>query len=297
MRRIRPAFIDTPQPSTRYPMEVSFVKLSGAGNDFVGVNNLDGALGTTDQFALARSLCDRHFGIGADGLLVLEPSTKADFRMMYYNADGSYGGMCGNGGRCAALYARSLGMSQDPLRFEALDYIYEAEFLEEGIKVRMKDPVDVCRNISVQLPDGKRTVHAIDTGSPHVVLFVGDLPNIQVEDIGKQLREHVQFMPKGANVNFVQRLGDNSIAMRTYERGVEAETLACGTGSIASATISHLELGMNSPIRIRTWSRQWLTVRFKPAGDSITEVSLEGPATIVFRGTTFYDPAEKSLRS
>jgi len=278
-------------------MEVSFVKLTGAGNDFVGVNNLDGVLGTTDQHTLARCLCDRHFGIGADGLLVLERSPIADFRMMYYNADGSYGGMCGNGGRCAALYARSLGLTQQPMRFEALDYVYEAEFLADGINVHMKDPADIRRNIPVQLPDGKRTVHAIDTGSPHVVLFVGDLPNTQVVDVGKQLREHPQFLPKGTNVNFVQRLGDNSIAMRTYERGVEAETLACGTGSIASAAISHLELGMNSPIRIRTWSRQWLTVRFKPSGTSITDVSLEGPAAILFSGTTNYDPSEKSLRS
>jgi diaminopimelate epimerase len=278
-------------------MELSFVKLTGAGNDFVGVDNMHGELGAIDQHALAHAVCDRHFGIGADGLLVLEPSRSADFRMMYYNADGSLGGMCGNGGRCAAFYARTLGLKADPLRFEANDYVYEATFTASDVVcLKMKDPRGIVRNISVQLAGGPVTVHAIDTGSPHVVQFVPDLKNIPVTELGRTLREHERFAPEGANVNFVQRLEGNAIAMRTYERGVEAETLACGTGSIASSIIAHLELGLESPVRVRTWSGQWLHVRFTATRDGIIEVKLEGSAVIVFAGKTLYDPAAKTLR-
>jgi diaminopimelate epimerase len=274
-------------------MELHFVKLTGAGNDFVAVDNLHGALGSTDQGTLARTLCDRHFGIGADGLLVIESSDKADFRMMYYNADGSLGGMCGNGGRCAAFYARSLGLTAQPLRFEALDFVYQAEFVADTVRLSMKDPADIARSILVQLPDGPLTVHGIDTGSPHIVTFVKDLGGVSVDKMGRTLREHPRFAPKGTNVNFVQRLEDGGVAMRTYERGVEAETLACGTGSIASAVIAHLEFGLKPPIRVRTWSSQYLDVDFKSQGCQITDVKLQGPAVSVFAGTALYDPALK----
>ncbi|MBP1655521.1 MAG: dapF [Bacteroidetes bacterium] len=276
-------------------MELQFVKLTGAGNDFVGVDNMHGALGSIDQSALARAACDRHFGIGADGLLVLEPSQKADFRMMYYNADGSLGGMCGNGGRCAAFYARTLGRTEDPLRFEAVDYVYEATFPAEGVRLRMKNPRDITRNIPLRLTEGPVTVHAIDTGSPHVVQIVPDLRSVRVTELGKTLREHERFAPEGTNVNFVERLEGNAIAMRTYERGVEAETLACGTGSIASSVIAHLEFGIQPPVRVKTWSGQWLLVGFISTSGGISNVTLEGPAAIVFAGSTIYDPATKTL--
>ncbi|HSQ74813.1 MAG TPA: diaminopimelate epimerase, partial [Bacteroidota bacterium] len=273
-------------------MELHFVKLTGAGNDFVGVNNLNNTLGDVDRNALARAVCDRHFGIGGDGLLVIDRSDRADFRMMYYNADGSLGGMCGNGGRCAAFYARTLGLTAEPLRFEANDYVYEATFTATaGVCLKMKDPRGIVRNISVALTGGPVIVHAIDTGSPHVVQIVPDLTKVPVTELGRTLREHDRFTPEGTNVNFVQRLEGNAIAMRTYERGVEAETLACGTGSIASSIIAHLEVGLEPPVRVRTWSGQWLNVRFTVTPGGITEVRLEGPAVIVFAGRTLYDPA------
>lgn len=276
-------------------MKLHFVKLTGAGNDFVGVDNMHGVLGSIDQSTLAHAACDRHFGIGADGLLVIEPSQKADFRMMYYNADGSLGGMCGNGGRCAAFFARTLGLNADPLRFEAIDYVYEVTFPAEGVRLKMKNPRDITRNIPVPLTEGPVTVHAIDTGSPHVVQIVPDLRSVRVTELGKTLREHERFAPKGTNVNFVERLEGNAIAMRTYERGVEAETLACGTGSIASSIIAHLEFGIQPPVRVKTWSGQWLQVGFISTPGGIAEVTLEGPATIVFEGSTSYDPAAKKL--
>jgi len=277
-------------------MDLRFVKLTGAGNDFVGLNNLHDALGTTDRSALAQVLCDRHFGIGGDGLLIIDRSDRADFRMMYYNADGTYGGMCGNGGRCAALFARTLGLRSEPLRFEALDFIYEASFPSGGVELRMKNPRDIARNIRVNAAGTELTVHRIDTGSPHIVTFVTRLKDVRVTELGKTLREHERFAPQGTNVNFVERLDGNAIAMRTYERGVEAETLACGTGSIASSVIAHLELGLQPPVRVRTWSGQWLHVDFVATPSGITEVRLKGPATIVFEGNTLYDPAGKTLR-
>jgi diaminopimelate epimerase len=278
-------------------MELHFVKLTGAGNDFVAVDNLHGALGSTDQGALAHAVCDRHFGIGADGLLVIEPSDKADFRMMYYNADGSLGGMCGNGGRCAASYARSLGLTAHPLRFEALDFVYQAEFIGDTVRLSMKNPIDIVKGILLQLPGGPLTVHGIDTGSPHIVTFVKDLRTVPVDELGRTLREHARFAPKGTNVNFVQHLGDGEIAMRTYERGVEAETLACGTGSIASAVMAHLEFRLRPPIRVKTWSSQYLLVDFKSQEGRITDVKLQGPAIIVFTGKALYDTAMKVVRS
>jgi diaminopimelate epimerase len=276
-------------------MELSFAKLNGAGNDFVGLDNRDGMLGDTDKGALARVLCDRHFGVGADGIIILAPSTVGDVQMQYYNADGSAGGMCGNGGRCAAVFARAMGCSGDALRVEALGFVYRAEFTPHGVRLHMKNPVGIFRGIRVQISDVPHTVHAIDTGSPHIVQFVSDLPTVPVETTGRTLREHARFAPEGTNVNFVETLDTSLIAMRTYERGVEAETLACGTGSVASAVIAHLEYGLRPPIRVRTWSGEFLRVDFTSNGASITDVVLEGPAVIVFQGRLQYDPAKALL--
>ena len=277
-------------------MELHFTKLSGAGNDFVALDDRDGRLGNTDPGALARALCDRHLGIGADGLLILARSTVADVKMKYYNADGTYGGMCGNGGRCTVQYARLLGVPGDELTLEALDFVYRARFTAHGVRLHMKNPVGIVRGIRVATADGTHTVHAIDTGSPHIVCFVQDRTTVDVTGIGRALREHERFKPSGTNVNFVETLGTSALGMRTYERGVEAETLACGTGSVASAVIAHLEYGLRPPITIHTRSGDILRVDFKVNGTQITEVTLEGPAVNVFTGKTFYDPSNGSLR-
>ncbi len=277
-------------------MELAFTKLSGAGNDFVAIDDRDGQLAGIDRHALARSLCDRHRGIGADGILILAPSSIADVKMLYYNADGTDGGMCGNGGRCAAVYARMLGVPGTELTIEALDFVYRAEFTVHGVRLHMKDPVGIVRGIRVTAAGATYTVHRINTGSPHVVTFVQDLSLPDVEGVGRALREHERFAPEGTNVNFVETLDTSSLAMRTYERGVEAETLACGTGSVASAIIAHIEYGLRPPIRVRTHSGESLRVAFRSAGERITSVTLEGPAVTVFSGTTLYDPTNAQLR-
>lgn len=277
-------------------MELAFTKLSGAGNDFVAIDDRDGRLSAIDNHALARTLCDRHRGIGADGILVITPSRIADVKMLYYNADGTDGGMCGNGGRCAAVYARMLGLPGSELTIEALDYVYRAAFTVHGVRLHMKDPVGIVRGIRVSAGGATYTLHAVNTGSPHVVTFVQDVSVPDVEGIGRALREHERFSPEGTNVNFVETIDTSALSMRTYERGVEAETLACGTGSVASAVIAHLEYGLRPPIRVRTHSGESLRVDFKIVGPRITDVTLEGPAISVFSGRTLYDPVQVQLR-
>ncbi len=269
-------------------IEIPFTKLTGAGNDFVAINNIDGKL-QVDWTALARVTCDRHYGIGADGLLVLAPSSHADFTMLYYNADGSTGAMCGNGGRCCVLLARMSGIEHDDVTFEAFNYLYRASFTGSGIRVNMKDPERIRRGISVHLSAGRFLCHAINTGASHVVTFVDNLEEVDVHNIGREIRAHREFMPDGANVNFVQLLGPSEIAIRTYERGVEAETLACGTGSIASAIITALEKGASSPVTVLTRSAEHLRVGFVVEAQKIHSITLEGHARIVFTSHILFD--------
>jgi diaminopimelate epimerase len=275
-------------------LQVHFVKASGAGNDFVVLNNLDGQLGV-DQSALARALCSRHSGIGADGLLVLEPSAKADFKMRYFNADGSSGGMCGNGGRCIALAAWLSGLVGRRCRFEALDFVYEAIIEEGRVRLSMKDPRDFRPDIAVDVGGVSYMCHAIDTGAPHAVVFVPDIESIDVDSVGRSLRNAHAFHPEGTNVDFVRLTGGASIEMRTYERGVEAETLACGTGSIASAAVSCYLHGLRFPVDVHVRSGEILRINANAQGGPITNVILEGPAVILFQGKIQYDSTSRSI--
>lgn len=278
------------------PIEIPFTKLTGAGNDFVAVDNTQGRL-QVDWSAFAIAVCERHYGVGADGLLVLAPSTRADFTMLYYNADGSSGGMCGNGGRCCVLFARENGIEHDDISFEALGYLYKATFTGDGIRVAMKDPERVRRGILVHTTAGKFLCHAVNTGSPHVVTFVEDLEKVDVTATGRELRGHKEFMPEGTNVNFVKVIGKDSIAIRTYERGVEAETLACGTGSIASAVITAMERGAPSPVTVRTRSGEILRVGFAFDGEKTTSISLEGHTRIVFSSNILYNTLSNKIEA
>ena len=277
-------------------IEVPFTKLSGAGNDFVAVDNTRGQL-QVDWSAFAKAVCERHYGVGADGLLVLAPSRRADFTMLYYNADGSSGGMCGNGGRCCVLFARQNGIEHDDISFEALGYIYRATFTGDGIRVAMKNPERIRRGILVRATAGRFLCHAVNTGSPHVVTFVDDLESVDVITTGRELRGHSEFMPEGTNVNFVKVVGKDTIAIRTYERGVEAETLACGTGSIASAAIAAIERGAPSPVTVLTRSGEILRVGFTFDGQSLTSISLEGHAHIIFSSNILYNRISNKIEA
>ncbi len=270
-------------------MQIEFTKMTGAGNDFVVIDNRAGLVKNGPE--LSRIVCDRHFGIGGDGLLLLEKSTRADFRMMYYNADGSYGGMCGNGGRCIARYAYENGITGPQLSFEALEFVYKSAVEGNAVELSMKDPSKLRTGIMLPTSTGTVECNFVDTGSPHVVIMLSEdapgrpgLNSIDVVRIGKEIREHREFEPDGTNVNFVKPEGPNRLKIRTYERGVEAETLACGTGSIAAAVIA-AELGVaTEPIEVQVRSGSVLKVGFVRTEKGYEKVTLSGPAEFVFKG-------------
>ena len=267
---------------------ITFTKATGAGNDFIIVENLNRGL-PGDIGILARALCSRHFGIGADGLLLLEPSTIADFAMLYFNADGSYGGMCGNGGRCLARYAYLQNIGGPKLRFEALDHVYEAEMTGTQIKLKMKNPSAIRSGVGFTAGNKSFTGHFINTGAPHVVIFTDDIETLDVNSLGRLIREHEVFAPEGTNVNFVRVAEGNHVSIRTYERGVENETLACGTGSVASAIMTSIVHKQKPPITVHVRSGEELLVTFDSSRDQVAEVYLQGNAVMIFTGKVLYD--------
>jgi diaminopimelate epimerase len=261
--------------------------MTGAGNDFVLIDNRKKKI--TDGSKLARRLCDRRWGIGADGLLLLETSKKSSYKMKYYNSNGSYGGMCGNGGRCIAWYAFKKGIAPREHSFEALGHIYAAKVTDKQVALRMKDPKDLKPSVKLNLRGKRVDVAFVDTGSPHAVVLAKKLTGradaltrLIVSDWGRLIRYHRAFYPRGTNVNFVEPAGRNSMKIRTYERGVEDETLACGTGSIASAIVACELWGFKSPVTVIPRSKKNLIVRFTRASDRFQNVELLGPAELIF---------------
>jgi diaminopimelate epimerase len=271
-------------------MKIEFTKMTGAGNDFVVIDNRSGMI--ANGAVVAKKLCDRHWGIGADGLLLLEEGKKGSYRMMYYNADGSYGGMCGNGGRCIALFAHRRGIAPSRHQFEAIDFEYKAEVTGNVVTLAMKDPSERQMNVSLSMGGRKIRGHFINTGSPHVVIPVDQismrkkgLESVNVVKLGRQIRNAKQFRPEGSNVNFVERTKEDTLRIRTYERGVENETLACGTGSVACAVIGNMIWRMRPPIFIIPRSGVALSVNFTVKANQQRNISLTGPAEELFRGT------------
>jgi len=249
-----------------------------SGNDFVVIEESQRVKGPKYQ-RLAQKICDRKFGVGADGLLVIGKSGKADMRMRIFNADGSEAEMCGNGARCAALYA-----GKKDLRLETLAGVIEARASKDKVKIKLTHPHSLKLDIPVKIGTRALWVNFINTGVPHAVIFVEGLENIDVHHLGRHIRYHKEFSPRGTNVNFIEVLDDDSIAIRTYERGVEGETLACGTGSTASALIFALRAGMDKCVNVHTKSGEVLKVYFNRAGSKFSDVWLEGNARIVYKG-------------
>ena len=260
-----------------------FTKMNGAGNDFVVIDNRAGLI-RLNREQIAR-LCDRHRGVGADGLLAVEPAEHgADFRMRYYNADGGEAEMCGNGARCFARFAGRLSSQCAKVHFETIAGTIVAEFLGERVRLSMSDPRDRRPNLELQI-DGKTiAVHSINTGVPHAVAVVEDLENVPVALLGAAIRYHAAFAPRGTNANFICRCNAQTIAIRTYERGVEGETLACGTGVVAGALVFHEITGAASPVQVRVRGGDTLEVGFAETDNGYRDVTLTGPADFVFEG-------------
>jgi diaminopimelate epimerase len=261
-----------------------FSKMNGAGNDFVLIDNRVGDLQlAADQIV---KICDRHRGVGADGVLLLERATNgADFRMRYYNADGGEAEMCGNGARCFARYASRVAGPKEELSFETPAGVIGATLQGELVRLEMSEPKDLRLGITIPLPNRQVAAHFVNSGVPHVVVPVDDLEKVDVRGLGSAIRHHDLFAPKGANANFLKERGERQIAIRTYERGVEDETLACGTGVVASALIFAALKNVSGPIGVLVRGGNELQVGFDRTGDQFKNVALTGPADFVFEGT------------
>jgi diaminopimelate epimerase len=280
-------------------IKVPFTKMQGAGNDFVVIDH-DPAI---DYLAFAQKVCDRHMGIGADGILVLDKSSTADHRMRIINADGSEAEMCGNGARCMAVYiAHKFALVPEQFTIETMAGILHASSHGEMAAVQLSDPKDYRPNIELKIAGQKLVGHFINTGVPHAIIFVQGLQEMDVDGLGRLVRNHGAFSPKGTNVNFVEKIKDGLVALRTYERGVEAETLACGTGSVASALIGYLQdvphgkyiPKKDASMRVATKSGEVLDVSFdldvvkeKPA---ISRVWLKGSGKFICKGEFYFYP-------
>lgn len=265
---------------------IPFEKMSGTGNDFIIIDNRSLHIPIAEQSDLARKLCRRMFSIGADGLFFIEKSVVADFGWNFYNADGSVAEMCGNGSRCAARFAYRHGIAGKKMKFATLAGIIEAEIGadEAVVKVKMTSPHDFRLGLSLSLGNEEWSVGFVDTGVPHAVIFVEN-DDIPVEDWGRAVRFHELFAPKGTNANFVRMLPDGQLKVRTYERGVEAETMACGTGAVASALFAAVQKGLKSPVEVITSGGEILTILFDLFdGPMADNVFLQGPTRLVCTG-------------
>jgi len=269
------SFIFVLLPYLSAQMEYTFYKYQGTGNDFVMIDNRDDIFPKNDTKLVAQ-LCDRKFGIGADGLILLENGGSTDFRMVYYNSDGNESSMCGNGGRCIVAFASALGIIDSETEFDATDGRHHATIDDKGIiSLRMKD----VNTVSLY-----EDYVFLDTGSPHHVEMVEDLPNLDVKGIGANIRYSGLYGNQGANVNFVSQAAPDIFSVRTYERGVEDETLSCGTGVTAVALAMKM-LGKTDAdnVTLQTPGGH-LNVSFKQNGKHFTHVYLTGPAQFVFKG-------------
>lgn len=251
----------------------SFYKYQGTGNDFILIDNRKHFFPKNTY--LIHKLCDRKFGIGADGLMLLENADNYLFRMVYYNADGNEGSMCGNGGRCIVAFAKKLNIIDNSGTFIAVDGEHHFEVIEDQVKLNMIDVQEI--------KEIKEKEFELFTGSPHYVVFTHDVSNLDVFNAGREIRYNSNYKVKGINVNFVE-IGDTKISMRTYERGVEDETLSCGTGNVAVAlALASTDNAYNDKIELNSLGGK-LKVYFKKQGTTFSDIWLEGPAEFVFHG-------------
>jgi len=265
-------------------MLMDFTKMTAAGNDFVLVDNRAQKIRLTPEQVVL--LCHRQNGVGADGIILLVPcaSGRADWTWQFYNSDGSVAEMCGNGARCFARFVQKLTGAKEKLTFETGAGIISADFHGERVTVNLTQPKDLRLEEKINLSIGTQVVHSLNTGVPHAVLFVPDADQAMVQQLGREIRQHPHFAPKGTNVNFVQRLATGSIRVRTYERGVEGETLACGTGVTASALVSARLHQFASPVKVQVQSGEELEVSFQNRNGEFSDVRLTGPADFIFEG-------------
>jgi diaminopimelate epimerase len=269
-----------------------FTKMVASGNDFIIVEK--DKLSTIHYPLYAKKLCDRKFGIGADGLLILEKSKIADIKMRIFNPDGSEAEMCGNGARCVTFYLKSKIKNQkSKISIETKAGVIESEVRGFNVKIKLTNPKDIKLNIPLKINNRILKVNFINTGVPHTVIFVEGLDKIDVVNLGRRIRYHKKFMPEGTNVDFVEIKDDESIKIRTYERGVEDETFACGTGAVASAIISNIKYQISNTkgniykVNVYTRGGEILKVYFEREDKNLKNIWLEGRAKIIYQGVYY----------
>ena len=263
---------------------IEFWKMSGSGNDFILIDNRDDKIAGKDMTHLVKRACRRRESVGADGMIFVMNSTNRDFSWRFFNADGGEVEMCGNGSRCVARFALLNGIAGNPMTFETLAGPVSAEVRDRLVKVLMPAPAGLRTDIAISPESGWVSVDFINTGVPHVVIEVQDLEAHPVIEQGRAIRYHSMFSPEGTNANFMRVEKSGLIRVRTYERGVEDETLACGTGAIAAALVANHRKRIASPVKIATRGGEELTIYFRKEGDLFKEVWLEGNTSIIYRG-------------
>ncbi len=256
--------------------------MSGSGNDFILIDNREGILPDATLTDFIKNVCRRKMSAGADGMILIQTAEDLDFRWRFYNSDGSRAEMCGNGARCVARYAYLKGIAGPEMVFGTDVGPIQATVTGDRVKIGMTPPSDY-KSLFFLTVDGREVeMSAINTGVPHAVIRVEDIESVPVVDLGRQIRQHPEFSPAGTNVNFISPPSKNRVTIRTYERGVEDETLACGTGSVAGALVHALQTGADSPIDMLTRSGNRLTIHFKITGETCSAVYLEGDARVIY---------------
>jgi diaminopimelate epimerase len=268
---------------------ITFFKASGSGNDFIIIDNRHKIVDEKDLSNFIASVCRRKLSVGADGFILIEDSDTVDFKWRFYNSDGSRVEMCGNGARCAARFAYINGIAGPRMSFETDAGIISAQITDNRVKIKMTNPLDLRIDYTIELKDVPLTVSSINTGVPHVVITVQDIDRVDVLGLGREIRFHDMYAPAGTNVNFISFRNDGILINRTYERGVEDETLACGTGSVAAALVMAYKSGKLPPIDVLTKSGEYLTVHFTKENGKFYDVHLEGNARIIYKGELWKD--------
>ncbi|MFH1992946.1 MAG: diaminopimelate epimerase [Pseudomonadota bacterium] len=268
---------------------ITFFKMSGSGNDFIIIDNRNKVVEQTDLSKFVAKVCRRKMSVGADGFILVENTDSADFKWRFFNSDGSRAEMCGNGARCVARFAFLNKIAGPNMSFETEAGIVGAQVAGDRVKITMPDPADLKMDYTLELKDRSMSISSVNTGVPHVVIAVDDIDAVQVVRIGREIRFHRTFAPAGTNVNFICLLKDGIIAIRTYERGVEDETLACGTGAIAAAIVTACRLKTKSPATVLTRSGEHLNIHYREEGGKFYDVCLEGDARVIYKGQLWED--------
>lgn len=269
-------------------MKVAFTKMHGAGNDFIMIDDRAGQMPWQDHFLMA-ALAMRRTGVGCEGIILIQPSERADFRMRFLNPDGTEVELCGNGSRCAAAFAHAIGVTGKSMTMETMCGLMDAELTELGVRVWM--PEATYKNYGMEVQVNGRIVKGgfLNTGVPHFVVPVEDVSAVDVVGEGRLLRQHAIFAPEGTNVSFVSLRPPNRMSMRCYERGVEAESGACGTGAVACAIMAVETEGLTLPVRVRSSTGFEMIVDGDWRGRKCTGLTLTGPVKVVFKGEVDLD--------